>query len=89
MLKFINKQGVVSADGWGFQRINRFHYHYIEGLYTAELLVENNRVSIRRQLSWLPPNQGEKISIEKFEEILSRVQFALRFMNLKYELTIY
>lgn len=84
MLSWINKQGVKSSDGWLLQRVDRFHYHYIEGERWLEMPVESNEIFLGKTLTWQSSVGIEPISIEKRGEIKSRILEAIKFMGTKY-----
>lgn len=86
MLSWVNKQGVESENGWVFQRVDRFHYNYVEGDHILEICVESGEVFFNKVLKWSHPFDGEIISEERRAQIKSRITEAMKFMGSKYRL---
>ena len=84
MLSWINKQGVESSEGWTFQRVDRFHYHYMERELRLKIPVESNEIFLGKILTWQSSIRTEPISTEKQGEIKSRILEAIKFMGTRY-----
>lgn len=88
IMKWINKQGVESDEGFVFQRMHRFLYHYIECDHILKIDVEQDikkkDVYFESHPKWEPPFTREAISQEKADVIRCRVEKALKFMGGKY-----
>ncbi|MFA7368421.1 MAG: hypothetical protein WC334_02130 [Kiritimatiellales bacterium] len=89
-IKWITTQGVESDEGFVFQRMHRFWYHYIEGDHVLKIDVEqdikNKDVYFESRPKWEAPFTREAISREKAAVIRCRVEKALKFMGGKYKI---
>lgn len=85
MLTWLNKQGVISDEGWSFQRMDRFHCQYAEYEHRLDICVESGEVFLSGSLQWQPPLHGEPISLGQREMIRKRIVEAIEFMGTKYK----
>jgi hypothetical protein len=94
--EWLNKQGVRSSEGYTFQSMHRFYYHYVEGDRKLQINVEpftddkgrySEGVYLDSLKHWLPPHDNEPISLEKQKEIQERISAALKFMNINHSFT--
>lgn len=89
MYKWLNKQGIISDSGYIFQRMDRFHYHYIEGNKTLKISVEPGiqyeKISIPKNIHWNFPSDSELINEEKIEFIKKNIEDSLNFMKIPYK----
>ena len=92
MYNWLNKQGVISDKGYIFQRMDRFHYHYIEGYNILHINVEPGikyeEISIPKNIHWNSPNDRELINEKKFEIIIKNIGDALTFMKVPYKFVL-
>jgi len=89
-MKWINKQGVESDEGFVFQGMHRFCYHYVENDHVLKIEVEpslrGEDIYFESRPKWEPPFTREAISREKTDVIRCRVEKALKFMGWKYKI---
>ena len=82
---WINRQGVKSETGYVIQRIDRFHYHYVEGDRVLSIDVETGCRHEELCFStglWKQPCGAGPIPEEELGEIARRVSQALNFMGI-------
>lgn len=92
MIRWLNKQGVSSSEGFILQRMHRFYYHYIENDHVMKINVEPLRhddqyyenIYANSLEHWLPPHDEEIISSEKKMSIKKNIEAALEFMKIEY-----
>jgi len=63
--RWLNKQGVESSDGFVFQRMDRFYYHYIRAGSPLKIIVE-------------PGVNAEDISSKSLEVLSPETQAAVK-----------
>ena len=94
MFTWLNKQGVKSAEGYIFQRMHRFYYHYIEGDHCMQVNIEpcfdkqgNHSLTIYTDslTRWLPPHDQEPLSRERIVQIKQRISSAMTFMSIAHD----
>lgn len=91
-LRWINKQVVESDEGFVFQGMHRFFYHYIENDHVLKIEVEpslrGEDIYFESCPKWESPFTREAISREKADVIRYRVDSALKFMGGKYKINM-
>ena len=90
MFDWINKQGVVSDEGYTLQRIQRFCYHYSEGDLVLQVDVESGikyeKIFLSKNMHWNVPNNLKPINEEKFVKIEKNINEALIFMKIQHKI---
>jgi hypothetical protein len=90
-LKWLNKQGVESDQGFVLQRVDRYTYEYREANRTLRLDGESMFSGLGgasfgfsfspswRTASWQPPNDAVQISGRNREQIVENIKEAMAF----------
>lgn len=91
---WLNKQGVESSEGFAVQRVSRFVVEYRSGEKTMQLEGESLIIgnlesgifgfgfySKWRTTKWDSPYDGEPISSEERDQIVSNISRAMKFMG--------
>ncbi len=95
MFRWINNQGVESSDGFIFQRVDRYSYHYIQKDRKLRIDVEPLRdsdggyyeeVYMDPINKWSPPYESELIDSKRISKIKSDITDALNFMKIKHSI---
>jgi hypothetical protein len=84
MLTWLNKQGVESADGFVWQRMDRYFYHYIEGERVLKVEVEPGIHHEDVHVSSLADSQPP-ISQSDQTRIRANISAALDFMGIPHQ----
>jgi len=88
---WLNKQGVQADEGFVVQRIDRYHYHYVENGHVLSIEIEPGlqytEVFLGERLQWEPPFENEEIDRQKATDIEDRIQKALAFMGIRHRFT--
>lgn len=82
---WINKQGVQSSEGFALQRVDRFHYDYVENGKTLRVAVDGDgiyQLYLPPDAVWEPPFEQEKLETRDLDRIAANMKEAMDFKGI-------